>query len=819
MAYSLVSIIALIVVLVINYDILFSKHYKARNINAFKAYRFLILFVCVYFVADILWGFLDPLENKLPVTIVTNLYFVAMCFVVFGWLRFVAKYLDDKNIFSKILLVLAYVFFFAGLVLVGINFFIPIMFSYETEVYTATYGRYGYLTAQLVMYVLTSFYAIAIVIKNKGLKVVRHLTVAFVGFAMAAAVLLQLFFALLPMYSAGCLLSLALTHIFIVTTEKNENQKLIAETISREEAQSKELHLAKQLAYTDPLTGVKNKHAYVELEENVDILIRNKEIKEFALFLFDLNDLKLINDTYGHEMGDKYIIKSCNIIQSIFQDVDLYRFGGDEFIAFLKDGVYKNRYKMLEQFNQAVEKNIGKNEPIIAVGFSDFVPNKDNTLRSVFARADERMYSRKKRLKEMNGGGSEVKSNTVTNSNSRLDMYEMFYQSDKVSLLDMLNNSNCDELAEVDLRNDTIKRLYHVEGKYFIPAVSSSSYRELIEFTAQYIVHPEDRGTYEALMKIDGFFERLKNAKIPNFDFAHFRYKLQDGEYRYVEQVVITGEELGIPQGTFRLYIFDINNLMTRKLGKVSDEASVISVGRDAVTSLLTGKEFFAKAEEVIKNNEKKWCLISIDIEHFKFFDEWFGREQGDFLLAKIGAILLENEKECGGVGGYFGQDDFSILTVYDKKNIGELYEKIRDVINSLGLTAGFMPAFGVSIIEDDLVLVDAFDRASIAADKAKDDVRNKICIYNSDMQFAAEHEYRMRTDFIRGLQNDEITFYLQPQCRVSSGAIVGAEALARWFRNDGKRIPPNDFIPILEKYGFITDLDQCLWEKVCLWI
>ena len=56
-------------------------------------------------------------------------------------------------------------------------------------------------------------------------------------------------------------------------------------------------------------------------------------------------------------------------------------------------------------------------------------------------------------------------------------------------------------------------------------------------------------------MKTDGFFERLKASRIPNFDFAHFRYKLQDGDYRYVEQVVITGEENGIPQdGTYTIY-------------------------------------------------------------------------------------------------------------------------------------------------------------------------------------------------------------------------------------------------------------------------
>ena len=67
-------------------------------------------------------------------------------------------------------------------------------------------------------------------------------------------------------------------------------------------------------------------------------------------------------------------------------------------------------------------------------------------------------------------------------------------------------------------------------------------------------------------------------------------------------------------------------------------------------------------------------------------------------------------------------------------------------------------------------------------------------------------------------LKNGEVTFYLQPQCRISSSKIVGAESLARWIKN-GEIISPIDFIPILEKYGFITDLDKYIWEEVCKWI
>ena len=166
--------------------------------------------------------------------------------------------------------------------------------------------------------------------------------------------------------------------------------------------------------------------------------------------------------------------------------------------------------------------------------------DKDNTLRSVFTRADDRMYARKRRLKEDNVAedlGNKITGASLTSL--RYEMYEMFYYDSGISLIDMLNGSNCDEIVEIDIVNDSFKQVYHLEGKYFVPNVGNS-YRELLDFTYKYIIHPDDRGVYMSQLEIEGFFERLKNARIPNFDFAHFRYKLQDGTYRWVEQVVIS---------------------------------------------------------------------------------------------------------------------------------------------------------------------------------------------------------------------------------------------------------------------------------------
>ena len=729
MHYSFVGIVGFVSVLLINFDILFRRNEQLESHQAMKAYRLVVISFLLYLLSDLLWGYLDPLENKIPVIIDTSFYFLFMASSILAWNRYVARFLSAKGIGKFVLDIAGYAFALAGVVLVIINFFSPVLFSYGDQSYVEEIGRNVYLLSQVGLYLITSVVTILGCMHKKWEYRNRHLSIAIFGIVMAATISMQYFFPFYPLYGVGCTIGLIILRAYVISDEVSSYQEMIDK--------------AEVLAYTDSLTGVKNKHAFVELESQYDVLIREGQAGEFALLLFDLNDLKAINDTFGHAEGDHYILKSVEQIKSFFPDTDIYRYGGDEFILLITGELYQKRYELFTAFNKSVESNIGTSSPIVALGLSDFLPGKDNAIRSVFARADERMYARKKMLKGLvasdKAEGGQHKN--AFNVDMRMEMYELFYRSENMSLIDLLNASSSDEIIGVDLKNDTFKQFYHVQGKYYVPNVGMS-YCELVEFTYTHIVHPDDREIYMQLMDPNGFLERLAVARIPNFNFAHFRYKLMDGDYRYVEQIVIAGEENGIPDGMFRMYVIDIDNLKSRQLGRVSDESSVVSVGHDPITGLLTGREFFEAAERIIASDkEKPWCLASVDIEHFKFFDEWFGREKGDFLLAKLGAILDEIAKDNGGVAGYFGQDDFTILLENDKNIIAIIYDRFHECIASCGLTAGFLPAIGVAPIEKDMVLVDAFDRTTIAAQEAKQPYRDRIVFYDSSMEFAAEEE------------------------------------------------------------------------------
>ena len=138
---------------------------------------------------------------------------------------------------------------------------------------------------------------------------------------------------------------------------------------------------------------------YNEYKEMIDGKIRENAIKEFAVVVFDLNDLKKINDTEGHDAGDKYIKDGCNLICHTFEHSPVFRIGGDEFVAFLMNNDYKNRDRLFAEFNRIIDDNTAAGKVIIAAGISFFDAGKDKNYDDVFVRADDLMYERKKELK------------------------------------------------------------------------------------------------------------------------------------------------------------------------------------------------------------------------------------------------------------------------------------------------------------------------------------------------------------------------------------------------------------------------------------
>ncbi len=385
------------------------------------------------------------------------------------------------------------------------------------------------------------------------------------------------------------------------------------------------------------------------------------------------------------------------------------------------------------------------------------------------------------------------------------------------SVLDYLNRSDFDELVEIDLIHDHCVNLYHVDGKYFVPLPEGNG-TKIFRYSLEHMFHPDDRERVRETMDPDTLLERLATSDPPGVFTVQFRYRLLDGGWRWVEQVVVGGTQFGFGEGIVRIFIFDIQNQKDRQMGRTPAYASRGT--RDELTGLYGQKQFYSKAEKLVRDRDDvDWMLIAIDIENFRLFNEWYGHESGDLLLAQMGEQFRQAEKDYNGLAGYMGQDDFCLLLPYDEESIATLFDEVQTLIASRGASMGFLPAFGVSKLGKKGSVVVASDRAAIAASQVKGDFRTRIRMYDPSMQNKTEWEYCLLSEFQRGLKNHELYFCLQPQCTASSGRVVGAESLARWKTPDGETVPPDTFVPILEKYGFVTDLDQYIWESVCAWL
>jgi len=156
-----------------------------------------------------------------------------------------------------------------------------------------------------------------------------------------------------------------------------------------------------KIADTDALTGVKSKYSFLMKEMEMDRQIRENTVKDFAIVVFDINGLKFINDTKGHEAGDTYIKEGTRFIEDLFQHSLIYRIGGDEFTAVLCDRDFTYRETLMRTYHIKIDNNIKGGQVVMAAGMATYHKEKDATFQDVFDRADARMYENKIELTKM----------------------------------------------------------------------------------------------------------------------------------------------------------------------------------------------------------------------------------------------------------------------------------------------------------------------------------------------------------------------------------------------------------------------------------
>ena len=185
--------------------------------------------------------------------------------------------------------------------------------------------------------------------------------------------------------------------IFVIILSIYEIRELMRYTKYKEEA-----FIMERLATTDALTKLNNRTAYNRKISNLQKSVNNSGV----IVYLDINDLKRVNDNYGHDEGDRHIKAAAEVIKQAFREEECYRIGGDEFAVVMRTSIHtpdmENRKKALESLCQKYNESVHPPYELhIASGYAVFENGED--LLSAQKTADDMMYENKAKMKAGKG--------------------------------------------------------------------------------------------------------------------------------------------------------------------------------------------------------------------------------------------------------------------------------------------------------------------------------------------------------------------------------------------------------------------------------
>lgn len=241
---------------------------------------------------------------------------------------------------------------------------------------------------------------------------------------------------------------------------------------------------------------------------------------------------------------------------------------------------------------------------------------------------------------------------------------------------------------------------------------------------------------------------------------------------------------------------------------------------RIAITDPLTGaynrKGFFEAANEFLYQNESEagFALIVSGIVNFKGFNSRYGSGNGDTVLKTIERKFHDYHHEYPMLYGRTAEGKFAVLIPFD------YVEELTADMSCNRITIGRDAEVHVDMCHGFIILDDVskpldyyYERALIALAECKSRANLNSLEYSLDMEEKVVRKQELLAQMHDAINEDQFFLELQPQIRLESREIVGAEALVRWKHPKLGRISPGEFIPLFEDNGFIVNLDVHIWN------
>ena len=248
------------------------------------------------------------------------------------------------------------------------------------------------------------------------------------------------------------------------------------------------------------------------------------------------------------------------------------------------------------------------------------------------------------------------------------------------------------------------------------------------------------------------------------------------------------------------------------------DRQTIRETERDPLTGLYNREYFYSYAEKLDrKNPDLSMDAVIVDVNHFRMLNERYGRDCGDRVLRNIADSLRESAASFGGIVCRKEGDAFYLYGPSGQNYTRMLENASRGVSASEEQDVRVRLRMGVYADADKTIdLERRFDRAKMAADRAKNSFQNNIGLYDSALHERELFEEQLIEEFHEAIANRQFTVYYQPKydVRHEEPILSSAEALVRWKHPTLGMISPGVFIPLFEENGLIQELDRYVWAE-----
>ena len=238
----------------------------------------------------------------------------------------------------------------------------------------------------------------------------------------------------------------------------------------------------------------------------------------------------------------------------------------------------------------------------------------------------------------------------------------------------------------------------------------------------------------------------------------------------------------------------------------------------DSVTGGYSYKKFHEELQKTYEKPSFKAIFMAIDLDNFKIVDTVLGKSCGDEILKKIYKIL-EFYLEDKGCYCRKSADEFLAYYEYqDEEDIEHIVNSICQSIRYIHLPQShiLVPSVGICYMNPSEPIETLEVNAIIAKKKSKNKINEFYSYFKDCNLYEMIDSKAILDDMHKALIHKQFKLVFQPKFNPHTKKIVGAEALIRWIKPDGSIIPPDQFIPLAERTGFITFIDSYVFKEVC---